>query len=100
MPIVDIPIEQFTFSDGSMNARQYHAWLWAQVPKDVAGDKLQRVSKVIDALTMKFMLDGLDDPVPHAEVKGGLADLIDPKRKKRHLSARQKRNAAKNVTHY
>jgi hypothetical protein len=74
MKPVDVPIEDYTFGDGSMNARQYHAWLWAQVPKDVSEAKLQQMSRVIDALTIQFMADSFNDPQP--EQKGGLAELL------------------------
>jgi hypothetical protein len=75
MKLIDVPIENFTFADGSMNARQYHAWLWAKIPKDATEAELKRAYDVIAALTTKFMFDSLDDPPP-PPAKGGLASLF------------------------
>ncbi len=73
--LVPVDIADYTFPDGSMNARQYHAWLWAQIPKDVTGERLERISAIIDGLTVKFMADGMAEE-PWPKTSGGLDRLF------------------------
>ena len=70
-----VNISDFAFGDGSMNARQYHAWLWAQIPDGLPEAKLKQMSAVINALTMDFMVEAMTDE-PIEEQKGGLAELL------------------------
>lgn len=71
--LVDVAFEDYTFGDGSMNARQYHAWLWAQIPGGLSEAKLRHMSAVINRMTLQFMSEAMLDDVETKNTEGGLA---------------------------